>query len=130
MVAILHRHAEIGVGTEEEFPERAYKAKNGETYKKLLGLDVNNLYGCAMKDYLPTGTGFELIPVEGGFGIKSMLQNKKGGKVQGVSKESVEWMDYVQFNDPRFRSSDGSYYQIQIYLYKGEKQVGKYFCDG
>ena len=80
--------AGINQTMEINYPEAAYKAKNGEFYKSIRSFDVNSLYPFVFQGVLPTGPGIAYEKTGSSFYLTSMHQSGKKS-----SMECITWLE-------------------------------------
>ena len=78
------------------------------------------MYPSTFKENMPTGLGFEWLNINDRLS-KVLMTNQK------VSLESLQWLEWVQQNDPRLIDRNGIRIRIHSAWLGSEKQFGKYY---
>ena len=117
------RHAEINVPlSEQKYSPEVYSVPNGAPITEVISYDFNNLYGHAMRMPMPIGPGILYDKVGDYFTWDPLMDPKK----HKFSFESIEWLNFME---NKFLSSDGTRHVIQHAMNTGEKEFVENFTD-
>ena len=118
LTTVAHRHINL---ENDNSPPSSRFAPNGNRYTYCSFFDFNAMYLWAQKQLMPTTPGILWSPQVHGFG-KQVLQS-------GVSMGQLQWIYYLQQSD-FVVDRNGVRQTIEHAYYRGEKKVGRWYCDG